>query len=505
MTGTFPGGHTGGMEEQRLAGAEAEAFLAAAISVARQPALTPTWYEVGIRSLEAAVVERPVQPAPTLAVDLAALLHGERLLPVPAPSSPRLREALRAYEDHVLARLTGDRRWTRLVEALAGTPRELRPAAVGMTAAALLQRLQVRGGVGLSTGAVRRLVSRPIADVVDQGRAALQDPAQAERLAWGLDALARAARRTRDLLTDAELFTVENIGALKGLGVRVALGQLAEVAQRVEEALPRRLKGLPTEEGDAPTTLEEDSAFPVGGFASLATSGSLENLVTSELMYLDQGATADERPDLFDVRFVEGELLYYARDESVAVRRRRSLVLVLDGTLTQARVLDPREPWQRVLWALGCVAALVRRLAEWQDTDALRFEVVLVGEGEPAPLAEERDVLGLLLREFQERRQLELTAAPSSAEAVRRARATHKQRARVVLFCARPPPELTGDAAPDAVVEVNALRPVVHWAGDARPPAAQDASDTQAAWSAATRTLLEGLLSRRARPRQSRV
>jgi hypothetical protein len=35
-------------------------------------------------------------------------------------------------------------------------------------------------------------------------------------------------------------------------------------------------------------------------------------------------------PDLFDVRFVEGELLYYTRDESPLLERRRQLVVHLD-------------------------------------------------------------------------------------------------------------------------------------------------------------------------------
>jgi vWA domain found in the FtsH ternary systems/N-terminal helical region fused to the FtsH ternary system vWA domain len=480
------------MAEERLHG-NAEDYLAAALSVARLQALTPTWYEVGIRALEAASVERPVQPAPTLAVDLAALMHGERLLPVAPPAQAPVREALRAYEDHVLARLTADRRWTRLTEALAGAPRALRPAAVGMTVAALLQRLQVHGGVGVPTGVVRRLVSRPIGEVLEQGRVALHQPALAARLASGLEALARAARRTRDLLTDAEVFTVENVAALKGLGARVALGQLAEVAQLVEEQLPRRLKGAASEDGDAPTALEEDSAFPVGGFASLATSGSLENLVTSELMYLDQGATHADRPDLFDVRFVEGELLYYARDESVAVRRRRTVVVVLDASLVRARVLDPREPWQRLVWLLGCVAAMVRRLAEWQDTDALRFELVFVGALGQSVLGEERDVLGLLLREFRERGQLELLDADSAAQAVRRARATHRQRTRLLVFSVGAPAGLETEAGLDVAVDLAGPRPVLRWRGG--PAAAPEpASDAAGAWVATTRRLLEGLM-----------
>jgi hypothetical protein len=252
------------------------------------------------------------------------------------------------------------------------------------------------------------------------------------------------------------------------------------------------VRGADVEDGDAPTRLEEDSAFPVGGFASLATTGSLENLVTSELMYLDQGADQAERPDLFDVRFVEGELLYYSRDESVAVRRRRAVVLVLDASLVQARVLDPGESWQRLVWLLGSVAAMVRRLAAWQDTDALGFEVVFLTEGGQCPLAEERDVCMLLLREFRERGQLELSEATSAVDAARRARAVLRQRAQVIHFTARAP-GLEAEALVDAVVEVGGPRPVLHW-HRAAVAAGEVAPDAATAWVTTTRLLLEGLL-----------
>ncbi len=356
------------MGDERLEGAQAEAFLAGAFALARDAAVTPTWFELSVRSLEAAYTERPLIAAPTLAFDLTALMHGERLLPIALPAVEGLREALRVYEDHVLARLTADRRWTRLTEALTATPKDLHGAAVGMVVSQLLQRLKLNVGTGVSTGIVRRFANKPIDEVLDSGRAALWDPVLAARLGDGLHLMAKAARRTRDLLSDAEVFLIENLAALKGLGPRVALGQLAEVAQAVTERLPTRLRGNVFEDGDAPTQLEEDSAFPVGGFSSIATVGSLENLVTSELIYMEQGDDPDLRPDLFDVRFVEGELLYYARDESVAVRRKRTLVLVFDPSLVRARVLDAREHYQRLVWALGSVTALVRKLSEWLDT-----------------------------------------------------------------------------------------------------------------------------------------
>jgi hypothetical protein len=485
--------------DERLEGPEAEAFLAGALALARDAVPTTAHFEFAVRSLEAALAERPVLPAPTLAFDLAALLSGERLQPVSPPAGDALRDALRQYEDHVLARLVSERRWTRLMEAVAASPKDLRAAAVGMTVAMVLQRVQLSGGTGLAQGVVRRLAQKPPLEVLDAGRAALHSPDVAARLADGLLLLAKAARRSRELLSDAEIFVVENLAALKGLGPRVALAQLAEVAQAVDEKLPPRLRGHAFEDGDAPTALEEDSAYPVGGFSSISTSGSLENLVTSELIYMEQGDDAQARPDLFDVRFVENELLYYARDESVAVRKKRALVLVFDASLAQARVLDGGERYQRLVWALGSVTALVRKLSQWLDTEALRFELVFPAAKGEHPLAEERGVLELLLREYRERGQLDLLEADDTAAAVRRARDVHGGRARVMLFEATLPAGLEGAAAPDALIEVSGPRPVVHW-HDAAGAAGEAPKDTLDAWAMTTKQLLDGLLSRRRSP-----
>lgn len=52
--------------------------------------------------------------------------------------------------------------------------------------------------------------------------------------------------------------------------------------------------------------------YPVGGISELSNRGSLENLLRSELIYSE----TDTEIDLFQVRYVEGELLYYQRDSN---------------------------------------------------------------------------------------------------------------------------------------------------------------------------------------------
>ena len=479
------------VSDERLDPALAAPFVSACVALSRAPVHATTWTQVCLEALEATYAERPSLHAPTLVLDLTVLLQGERLSPIDVEAPTAVRDALRAYEDHVLARLTADRRWTRLAEGVVAAPKELRPVAIALVVTQMLSRLAAEGGTGLSQAVVRRLATQPIGDVLEAGRLALATPEVAARVAEGFQVLAKAARRARELLSDAEVFLVENVGSLRSLGARVALAQLATAAQQVEERLPARLKGHVFEDGDAPTSLEEDSAFPVGGFSSIATSGSLENLVTSELIYMDEeGAT---RPDLFDVRFVEGELLYYARDESVAVRRKRRVVLVFDASLAEARVLDAKATFQRLVWLLGATTALVRTLADWFDTEALTFELVFV-RGREAPLSEELGVTTLVLREFRERGQVELREAETAAQACREARETWRQRARVLLFGMRFPPGLDAESQPDAWVSLEHQRPHVAWrAGPA--PQAEEGAVAADVWAHLVRAVLDGLLA----------
>lgn len=479
------------MADERLDAQRAEGFLAACLTLARAPVHTPTWAGLAFETLEVTYGERPLVVAPTLVFDLTVLLGGERLSPI-HPSAPQpVRDALRAYEDHVLAQLTSDRRWSRVSEGVVAAPKELKSAAVAMVASQLLQRLTGDAGTGVSQAIVRRVATQSTAELLELGRASLESPELAARIVEGFQMLAKGARRARELLTDAEVFVVENIASLKTLGARVALTQLATAAQRVEERLPARLRGHVFEDGDAPTALEEDSAFPVGGFSSIATVGSLENLVTSELIYMDDDGAP--RPDLFDVRFVEGELLYYARDESVAVRRRRRVTLIFDSTLTAARTLDPKATYQRLVWLLASMTALIRKLAVWFDTEALTFEFVFI-KGQSASLTEEFGVASLVLREFKERGQVELREAESAAAACLEAKTTWGHRGRLLVFGTKFPSGLVEASQPDAWVSLENAMPEVAWRAGAAP-VFDEKSPAADVWASLTRALLDGLLA----------
>jgi hypothetical protein len=144
-----------------------------------------------------------------------------------------------------------------------------------------------------------------------------------------------------------------------------------------------------------PTRILDEDTYPVGGYSSVSNRGSIESLLHSQLAYMEQG----EGPDMFDIKFLRDELLYYSRDENQFLRRRRAFFIALSGDLIRARFKDPELPVQRIVLLLSLCVAAVRKLSEWLSTDALLFVITVIDEGDPALLADE---LGLLAQIFRD-------------------------------------------------------------------------------------------------------
>jgi hypothetical protein len=182
------------------------------------------------------------------------------------------------------------------------------------------------------------------------------------------------------------------------MGQYVALRQIRQTTARIESRLPTRPVKPMIGRKEVPTRVLDEDQYPVGGYTSISSKGSIESLLHSQLAYMET-----ETPDLFDMKFVRDELFYYSRDENQFLRRRRAFVFVLFPDLIAARFKDPELPHQRIVMIQSAILALVRRLAEWLSTDAIRFEVLFVQDGEKKPLAEEATLMELLLREPIER------------------------------------------------------------------------------------------------------
>ncbi|MFP2962261.1 hypothetical protein ACLEPN_31895, partial [Myxococcus sp. 1LA] len=419
---------------------------------------------------------------------------------------PRLRAAVRAYDDHVLARLAAEPHLEAASAALARLPEALRPRGIAFLVSRVLSRMGFTAGTAMSPGLARRILERPPAELLQAGYAALRDTGASpalERLAEGYEALASAARRAQALLGDAESFTLENLEHLQGKAQRMALEQAVEAAEALSRSLPPKLRARPVTTAPVPMTLEDEAAFPQGGFSSVSNVGSLENLVTSELVYMED----EPNLDLFDVRYVEGELLYYTRDESISVRRRRVITFVLPPALVDARVKDAGVRWQRVVVALGLLLCLVRRLSLWLGSEELHFRAVFLhapGTTGSATLDAERGLCELLLREWRARGTAEVLTATSLEEVLDTAAASTKRaRVDVVLLDADRQAD-TPSPPVDARVAFHLLDlsgPVPFVRGvrdrrellDSRKPE-RDAGETWEAWTGVTLELAQGLL-----------
>ncbi len=391
---------------------QATATVAAGLCLARMEPPADAAARMGPWIL-ATMGERLDVPPVGVIGDLGALLFGASLrtgTAVPG-EDPALAAAIRRYEDAVLGRLAVDGRLASAGFAVARLPRDKHAQAVGLLVAGVLSRIEFDAGVEVQPGVVRQLTDRKPEEALQRGYGVLRDDAGVRRrLTEAYAALARCAQKARDLIGDADLFALENLVVLGSLTQRLAIADVVRAQEAISETIPRRLPRRRRKEGDVASKLEDESVYPVGGFSSVSTSGSLENLVTSELIYMDP--TGSERAasaglpdvDLFDMRYVEGELLYYTRDEAIFVRRRRVVILALAPDLARARVKDRQLPWQRIVLVLGVVLVVTKKLVELLGEEALEIRVVFQHEdGAPTPLAEERALAELMLREWRDK------------------------------------------------------------------------------------------------------
>jgi hypothetical protein len=324
---------------------------------------------------------------------------------------PELRAGVDAYEEHVLGRLSADIRLESARDALLRLEPRLRAAATAVFIEQVLARIrEVRLTDEFDApgpAAVRRVMHQHSIELVERGRETLEQSEHAElraELAASYANLARSARSLGALIGDVELYTLENLEALHTPSLRLAMAQIAEAAQAIERTLPVRVRRSDASRGRTPTKVEDESAYPIGGYASISTSGGIESLVSSELIYM---ATPAERAaggvDLFDVRWAANELLKYTRDESVHTRERRTINFVLMPALDAARVKDSGVPFQRLVVALGGLVAGVRKLCAWLDEAELALEFLFVSAGaKHQPLQAEAALLELILREHIE-------------------------------------------------------------------------------------------------------
>ncbi|MCB9642603.1 MAG: hypothetical protein H6728_05960 [Myxococcales bacterium] len=212
--------------------------------------------------------------------------------------------------------------------------------------------------------------------------------------AWLTTFLDRVSQKLRwsELLREEDIFELEHWEQLDNESLRIGCRQLIEIERRLGEL---DLRSLPVqdESADSETAFVDETYYPTGGISEITTRGAFENLVLSELIYIE----SKEEIDLFDVRFVEGELLFYTRDAGQLRRKRRTIHLILDLD-EMFSLKSSGYDYQFSILALGLFVRLIRDLTAYFEQDALQFHIhCLHGRLEPEPFAQDLDLLRLLL------------------------------------------------------------------------------------------------------------
>lgn len=242
-----------------------------------------------------------------------------------------------AHEDRVLGRWAQDPSVAEAHLTIAGLAPELRPQALAHAISLALGTAARRAGLGAGNPALLRSCWREALALLAAwppgfGHGEPIDPAWRD---WALEQRAGIVALLPEgpLYAPGDLWELRNLAALPSESTRLALRELHAASAAIGPVGPgvallvrRRAQEVAVDDEDA-------SHYPAGGFDALSTRGRFENLVRSEVAYVDEARDELGSIDLFDVRYAQGELLFYTRDESPLFDQRRRIALVIDRPL----------------------------------------------------------------------------------------------------------------------------------------------------------------------------
>ena len=309
-----------------------------------------------------------------------------------------------SYEDRVLGRWVLDPSVGEAHVAIAGLSGELRGRAVahavGLALGTAARRAEGSVGLGVGNPANLRSAWREAVALLGawRGRGEREgEEVDAGWQAWALEKRAAVLARLGEgrLFSPEDLWELAHLAELPSESTRLALrelhaaaGAIGGVGPGVAMLVRRRAQEVAVDDNDA-------SHYPAGGFDALSTRGRFENLVRSEVAYVDEGRELLGTIDLFDVRFAQGELLFYTRDESPLFDQRRSVTVVIDRphelrhkhpelaaqtlVLVDAAVLRLQADMLQVFGPVGAELHLRWRVATGGDREAAEEEGRLMG------------------------------------------------------------------------------------------------------------------------------
>jgi hypothetical protein len=296
----------------------------------------------------------------------------------------------RGYEDHVLGRLMASAAVERAADALQRFSHHERQAGFAFILRRWVDSLHVVA-VDASAGPIRTIATQPPDALLAEGFDSLAALGPHPLLVPQYESLITAFRRTQDLLAVEDVLALEQRTALASMARYVAHRQVLQQMAFFRTGLPPRPPAPAPGRREVPTHIRAEDHYPVGGYGSIGTRGSIESLLHSQLAYMEPHQAG---PDLFDIKHARDELYYYTRDDNQFLRRRRAFGIRFQSDLVQARVKDSDLPAQRGVMALAWVLTFVQALCDWLADDALTFDVVF----EPG-LEDDADIAAIILRD----------------------------------------------------------------------------------------------------------
>ncbi|HAA55560.1 MAG TPA: hypothetical protein DCE42_12435 [Myxococcales bacterium] len=198
--------------------------------------------------------------------------------------------------------------------------------------------------------------------------------------------------RWSEILREEDIFEIEHWDVLNTEDLRIGCRQILEIERMLGEIDARQI-AIADEGADVETAFVDETHYPTGGLSELTNRGSFENLVLSELVYIEDGPEVD----LFEVRFVENELLYYLRDSGQLRRKRRSIHLIIDLDTT-FQLKSSGYDYQFSILAQGFLLRIARDLFKVFEHDAVQFHFHYVtGEQDTEAIEREIEIMRLLL------------------------------------------------------------------------------------------------------------
>lgn len=157
---------------------------------------------------------------------------------------------------------------------------------------------------------------------------------------------------------------------------RVRWQQMAWSSEQIEA--PEDLRTLFTlrDEGYHQIRLPSRSIIPEGGIQGLCRRGELSSLLPSELSYWEPQQNPKD-VDLFALRFVERELLYYEREQSVSYTWQRRLQILLHLDPGEIRYKRPDMSVSGSALLFGFLSRLTMDLWDVCPEEVLRLEYYL--------------------------------------------------------------------------------------------------------------------------------